>query len=222
MIRKTVFQHPSTGLLAGLLLSGLLAVSPAASAQEADAGAFIQNLESQAMQVLRPSVPTEHRSAAFRQLLARDFDMTGLTRFVLGPNARGLSPEQQQEFTVLLRDNMAEAYSTKLSQYAGEPFRVTGTRPMGGETVVASQVERRSGQPVEIDWHVVNHDGHFLVTDVAVDGVSQKLTQRNEFAGIVQRNGGRPEALIAALRQQLQQKPATRMEPSYGSSVPAR
>ena len=222
MIRKMPFRRAPTGLMAGLLLIGLLAAPRPAPAQDAAAGAFIQNLETQAMQVLSPAVPAEHRSAAFRQLLARDFDMAGLTRFVLGPNARGLSPEQQQEFTVLLRDNMAESYSNKLAQYAGEPFRITSTRPMGGETIVTSEVQRRGGQAVEIDWHVTGRDGHYLVTDVVVDGVSQRLTQRNEFAGIVQRNGGRPEALLAALRQQLAQSPGSRATSSYGSSAPSR
>jgi hypothetical protein len=32
-----------------------------------------------------------------------------------------------------------------------------------------------------------------------------KVTHRNEFASIIQRNGGQPDALLPALRQQLAQ-----------------
>ena len=39
--------------------------------------------------------------------------------------------------------------------------------------------------------------------DVYVAGVSMKVTQRDEFASVIQRNGGRVEALIAQLRQKL-------------------
>jgi phospholipid transport system substrate-binding protein len=82
-----------------------------------------------------------------------------------------------------------QAYSSKLGQYAGAPFRVTGSRPNGDETVVTSQVVRAGGNPVEIDWHLINRGGRYLITDVFVDGVSMGVTQRNEFAGIIQRNG---------------------------------
>ena len=76
--------------------------------------------------------------------------------------------------------------------------------PAGGETVVTSQVWA-NGSPFGIDWHVTNHNGRWLVTDVVVDGVSMKATQRSEFAAIIQRNGGQPDALISVLRQQLAQ-----------------
>jgi phospholipid transport system substrate-binding protein len=82
---------------------------------------------------------------------------------------------------------------------------VTGTRPHGGETVVTSQVQRSGGNPIEIDWYVADHGGRPKVTDVVVDGVSMKVTHRNEFASIIQRNGGQPDALLPALRQQLAQ-----------------
>src|SRR5439155_6171783 len=99
-----------------------------------------------------------------------------------------------------------------------QPFHVTGSRPQNDGAIVSSQVTRKGGAPIEIDWHVINRDGRFLITDVVVDGASMKVAQRNEFAAIIQRNGGRPEALVAALRQQLTQGPPA----SSGSSMPPR
>lgn len=174
-----------------------------AAAQDQGAAAFIQNLGTQGLRVL--TAPEPQRVASFRQLFEADFDIPEISRFVLGQHARSLAPEQQQEFMALFRDYIAHAYSARLAPYAAAPFRVTGERPYGGETVVTSQVTKQGGQPTEIDWHVINNGGRPLVTDVNVDGVSMKITQRSEFASIIQRNGGRPEALLAALRQQLGQ-----------------
>ena len=174
-----------------------------ASAQDQAAAGFIQNLGTQGLQAL--SGPEQQRVAHFRQLLDASFDMPEISRFVLGQYARSLPPQQQQEFTTLFRDYVAHSYAIRLAPYAGAPFRVTGARPNGGETVVSSEVSRSGGQSVRIDWHVVGNGGRSLVTDVVVDGVSMKVTQRQEFASIIQRNGGRPEALLAALRQQLGQ-----------------
>ena len=187
-----------------VLAFGCLAAVPRGATAQ-DASTFIANLGQQGIQVLGPSVPPAQRAARFRQLLDSDFDLPDIARFVLGPHARTMQPAAQQEFVPLLRDYLVQAYTTRLGQYGGDPFRVTGARPMGGETVVSSQVLRHNGNPVEIDWHVVSRDGRFLVGDVVVDGVSMRITHRNEFASIIQRTGGRPEALLAALRQQLAQ-----------------
>ena len=83
-----------------------------------------------------------------------------------------------------------------------------------GDAFVASQVWANNS-PFGLDWHVTNQNGRWLVTDVVVDGVSMKATQRSEFAAIIQRNGGQPQALLAALRQQIGQSGA-------GSSTPRR
>jgi ABC-type transporter MlaC component len=40
------------------------------------------------------------------------------------------------------------------------------------------------------------------IIDVIVDGVSMALTQRLEFAGLIQRNGGQLAALLASLREE--------------------
>jgi phospholipid transport system substrate-binding protein len=192
-------------VIATLFLGVLFCATPprGAAAQDQGAAGFIQNLGSQGLRIL--TAPEPQRVASFRQLFSADFDIPEISRFVLGPYGRMMPPQEQQEFMGLFSDYIARAYSTRLAPYAGSPFRVTGERPYGGETVVTSQVFRPGGQPTDIDWHVTNSGGRYLVTDVVVGGVSMKVTQRDEFAAIIQRNGGRPESLLAALRQQMGQ-----------------
>lgn len=199
MVGKASFARLRALVVALLAVVSLTLMPRPAAAQ--DAAGFVSNLGNRATQALR--LPPAQRAAQFRQIFSSDFDLNGAARFVMGPYWRGLAPEQQQQFLPLFRDYLAEAYSTRLGQYAGEPFRVTGSRANGAETVVTSQVVRRSGNPIEMDWHVINSGGRFLVSDVYVDGVSMRLTHRQEFAAIIQRNGGRPDALLAALRQKL-------------------
>jgi phospholipid transport system substrate-binding protein len=217
-------QSPLTIGATALLVLCLAAAVCRADTQDAqskaghEAGAFIQNLETRAINVLGSSVPSNERTATFRRLLSDDFDLPGVARFVLGPYGRELTATQRQEFVTLFRDALAEAYADRLGQYAGAPFRVTSVRPAGDATmVVGSEVMRRDGAPVRIDWQVIRRNGSFLIADVKIDGVSQKLAQRNTFIGIIQRNGGQPNAVIAALRQQLQGTPA---DPSAASRSP--
>ena len=183
-----------------IVLTGLLAAAPA-DAQ--DAKAFVAQLGNQAIQVLGPSVSPAQRVARFRQLFRDDFDVPGLGQFVLGRYWRTATPEEQQEFLRLFQEYIVQAYAARLGEYGGEPFRVTGSRPSGDETVVSSLIERANAGRVQVDWYLINRGGAPKITDVYVGGVSMKVTQRDEFSSVIQRNGGRVDALLAQLRQRL-------------------
>jgi phospholipid transport system substrate-binding protein len=215
-MREIAVRHARAITVAVLSFACLATLPRDAAAQ--DATKFISDLGTQAIQVLGPSVPPAQRANRFRQLFQNDFDLQNIARFVLGPQGRAMPPQEQQEFINVFREFLVQSYTTRLAEYAGQPFHVTGNRPQENGAIVSSQVTRNGGAPIEIDWHVINRDGRMLITDVVVDGVSMKVAQRNEFAAIIQRNGGRPEALVAALRQQLTQGPPA----LSGSSMPPR
>jgi phospholipid transport system substrate-binding protein len=185
-------------LLLALALLGLAA--PRAAAQ--DPRAFVNSLGERAIQVLAPSVSPAQRLARFRELFSTEFDVPGIGRFVLGRYWRTATPQEQQEFLSLFQEYVARAYSARLGAFGGEPFRVTGTRPNGAETVVSSEIVLTSG-PINLDWHLVGENGRYKITDVYIAGVSMKVTQRDEFAAVIQRAGGRVEGLLAQLRQKL-------------------
>jgi phospholipid transport system substrate-binding protein len=183
-----------------IVLTGLLAAAPAGAQ---DAQAFVAQLGNQAIQVLGPSVSPAQRVARFRQLFRDDFDVPGIGQFVLGRYWRTATPEEQQEFLRLFQEYIVQAYAARLGEYGGEPFRVTGSRPSGDETVVSSLIERANAGRVQVDWYLINRGGAPKITDVYVGGVSMKVTQRDEFSSVIQRNGGRVDALLAQLRQRL-------------------
>jgi ABC-type transporter MlaC component len=58
---------------------------------------------------------------------------------------------------------------------------------------------------VQIDWYLVNRGGDYKITDLSIGGISMKVTQRDEFSRWIQNNGGRFDALLAVLRQQIAQ-----------------
>ena len=185
------------------LVAGVLCFFLPREAAAQDARAFIDTLGRQAIQVLGPSVSEAQRLARFRELFHDNFDIPGIGRFVLGRYWRAATPQEQQEFLSLFSEYIVRAYSARLGQYAGEPFRVTGSRPGDDSTIVTSEILPASGNRVEVDWYLANLGGQHKITDVYVGGVSMKVTQRDEFAAVIQRNGGRLEGLLTQLRQKL-------------------
>jgi phospholipid transport system substrate-binding protein len=183
-------------LVIGILLPG----RPAAAA--ADPAAVITSLGNEALKVLGKNVDPNLRVARFRQLFSADFDVPGIARFVLGRYWRLATPEQQQEFVKVFTNYIALAYSNRLAEYSGETLRVTGSRPAPDGQLVSSEIMRTNGQPpARVDWLLTPQSGSYKINDVIVEGVSMAVTQRSEFASVIQRNGGQVQGLITALRQ---------------------
>jgi phospholipid transport system substrate-binding protein len=179
----------------------LTATSPRLAAAQ-DARSFISRLGTEAIEVMGPGVSAQQRLARFRALFHADFDVPEIGRFVLGRYWRTASPEEQQEFLGLFQEYIVRAYSSRLGEYAGEPFRVVGSRRDGDETIVTSQVSEQNGQAIAIDWYLAETPSGYKITDVYVGGVSMAVTERDEFASVIQRSGG-VAGLLAQLREKL-------------------
>ena len=197
MIRRAL------GIGSVFLVLAITAPAPRTTVAAEDPRAFINTLGTRAIEVLGPAVPEQQRLTRFRELFHNDFDIPGIGQFVLGRYWRTASPQEQQEFLRLFQEYIVQAYSARLGQYGGAPFRVTGSRQSGAETVVTSEILRPGGAPIQVDWFLVDQGGHYLITDVYVGGVSMKVTQRDEFASVIQRSGGQVGALLAQLRQKV-------------------
>ena len=183
MLRRW-FVVGATVVIAGLLI----AARPAAAA---DPAAVITDLGNQALQVLGKNVDPNQRVVRFRQLFSQDFDVPGIARFVLGRYWRIATPAQQQEFIRLFTSYIAVAYSDRLAEYSGETLRVTGSRAAPDGSVVSTEIVRPNGAPpAKVDWLLTQQDGAYKISDVIVEGVSMAVTQRSEFASVIQRNGG--------------------------------
>jgi phospholipid transport system substrate-binding protein len=188
-------------LTAAFVLLGAFA-SPIPVAAAADPAAMISSLGSRALEVLGKNATPAQRVSRFRELLRKDFDVPGIARFVLGRYWKVATPEQQAEFVRLFEDYIALAYSTRLAEYTGETFKVTGSRPDADGAVVMSEILRPTGAPpVKVDWRLASHNGVYKIRDVSVDGISMAVTQRSEFASVIQHNGGQVQGLIGMLRE---------------------
>ncbi len=195
-------------ILRRLLLAAAMALAIGAAASTrpavaaADPAALINDLGNRALEVLGKDVSPGEREARFRQLFDQDFNVPVIARFVLGRYWRAATPAQQREFVRLFGQYTALAYSRRLAEYSGETLRVTGSRPEADGSIVTSEIVRPNGAPpTKVDWRLSSIDGTYKITDVIVDGISMAVTQRSEFASVIQRHGGQVQGLLTLLRQ---------------------
>ncbi len=176
-------------------------------AQQTPAGKFIQDLGNNAIAIIKDkSLTQDQRDSKYRDLLHAAFDLPTIGHFVIGRAWNTATPEQQQEYQKLFEDLVIKIYGDRLNFYAGEGFKVSSARPESDkDTVVLSQITHADGSSATpVDWRVRDDNGKLAIVDVVVDGVSQSITQRQEYAAIIQRDGGKIDGLLTLMRQRVQ------------------
>ena len=195
MLRRALL----TSLVIMMATASLAAPPPV---NPADAVAFMHQLWDRALELLNKKVDPAIKQARFRELFRAYFDCPGIARFVLGRYWRNASAEEQQEFVRLFEDYVVFVYTARLSNLGGETFRVRGSRSDGDAVILSTDViSPGNAPPLRIDWRLVTDNGAYKINDVIVEGVSMMVTQRSEFASVVQRNGGQVRGLLTMMRQ---------------------
>lgn len=128
-----------------------------------------------------------------------DFDRT--SQLVLGKHWKEASPEQRERFSLAFQRMLVRSYSHALIEYDSEriewaPLRMT---PSDEEVVVRSNVVRKSGPPIPINYSVHLKNNRWLVYDVTIDAISLVTNYRGTFANEIRKNG--LDSLIARLEQ---------------------
>ncbi len=147
------------------------------------------------------SLSLSGKEKKFRQLLRTSFDMGTIGRFALARNWKVATQGEKKEYQRLFESLVVKVYSSRFNDYKGEGFDVVSFRDAGKKDVlVTSYIVPASGSKVKIDWRVRNKNGQYKIIDVIIEGVSMSVTQRSDFASVIQRGGGKVEVLLAHLR----------------------
>ena len=193
-----------------VLISGfalLAATTPLMPARAAgEASAVVSDFGDHMLQMLNdPKVSPSERQKQFGALLDKDFDFAAIGRFVLGRYWATATDPEKQEFAPVFRDYVVQSYSVRFGEFGGAAFKVTGERPESPTSTIVSTtvMQKNNPTPAKVDWRVSTASGAPRITEVIVDGISMSLTHRQEFASLIERQGGGVAGLIAQLKSKI-------------------
>ena len=204
---------PTRRLLLSLALAASLLCPVIARAQDfmsaKDPAQFIDMLGQAAIQHLTDkTISSEERRNRFRDLMHQAFNVDGIGRFVLGRYWNQATEEERKEYLRLFEELVVQTYADRFSQYSGEKFtigKVQQDKDRPDYATVFTTILRPNGQVVRVDWRVRQEkSGGWRVVDMVVEGVSMSVTQRSEFASVIESKGGTVRGLIDTLRQKVQ------------------
>ncbi|HIJ37602.1 MAG TPA: ABC transporter substrate-binding protein [Rhodospirillaceae bacterium] len=170
--------------------------------------AFIGTMAEQAVHMAADkNISDQARAERFRKLFINSFDISEIGRFVLSRHWKAATAEQQTRFLKLFEDMTVLSWSKRFKDYRGESLKVLDAEQKdGGDWTVISEMSRpQATAPVHLRWKVRQESGGWRVTDIIVESASMAVTQRQDFAAVLQNNGGSIEALLQSLETKVSQ-----------------
>lgn len=196
-------------IITTVLLALLLIIAPAREAFAIDsnsphiskAQSFVSQMAQDGIGFLSDeNLDSATRKDRFERLLNRSFDMSTIGRFAMGRYWKTATKAQRAKYQRLFKRMIVEVYSQRFSEYNGQQLIVKSARPEGKyDVLVNSMIVPKNGEKIRVDWRVRPKKGQYKVVDVMVEGVSMALTQRSDFASVIQRGGGDVGVLLAHL-----------------------
>jgi phospholipid transport system substrate-binding protein len=188
-------------LAAGLLVLAPLAKSPSAQPSSPSAEQVVQGLADDIWTTLQTNgVDEDGRLDELMALLEVRTDVGLISRLALGRYWNRLPEAQRQEYQELFREVVIRSFARKdANGPIEERFQILGSAPAGkDDTLVRSKVFPTDGPPLALDWRLRAGDSGPVIIDLIVEGASLLVSQRSEFAAVIERRD--LDGLLAELR----------------------
>lgn len=163
---------------------------------------FIQTMGDETVAILQDkSASKQQRDERFRALLEKGFEMPAIGRFVIGRYWRIATPDQQKRYQEVFVEYVLATYSARLSNFNGQQFKISQSRPDQEGAMVNSEIQPNPGSKgIRMDWRVRQTPKGLKIVDVLVEGVSMAITQRDEFSAVIASRNGNIDAFIEELK----------------------
>lgn len=204
-------------MLRRMLALGLMLLSLGAWAQNADPQKVVmETAETVLAEVTAQKVALEANPGLIYPLVQRTvlpkFDFRAMTASAMGRFWRKASDQQKQQLINEFRELLVRTYATALLSYSGQTIDYPPVKvPENAKKVMVPTKIRAGGPPIPINYRLkLKADGHWLVYDVVIDGISLVTNYRSSFNNEIRKGASRAkdrsqripagiDALIAAL-----------------------
>lgn len=155
------------------------------------AKSFAQKLTEDAATALNNEGASEsEKLAAFQVILSEGLALDTIGKFMLGDARKTMTPEQLARYDTVFPPYITRQYAEQFIGIAEQSLTITDAKALGRrDVIVRSQIERKDGSLVNVDWRVRQlRSGDLKAIDIIVSGVSIMLVKREEFTSFIALN----------------------------------
>jgi phospholipid transport system substrate-binding protein len=131
------------------------------------------------------------------------FDVPIMARIAIGPSWTNLPADKKTAVLDVFTRYMVTTYAARFKGFSGQSFAVGNvTQPAADRKLVATQLIRPTGDPVQLNYVFRQGDGGWKIIDIYLSGtISEMARMRSDFAETL-RSGG-ADGLIAILEKKI-------------------
>lgn len=191
-------------VLAAFLLT--FTISPGGAVTAVAPAAFVQDLADKVLAIFNnPELARGEKEKRMYPIAVKAFDVPRTARFVLGRYWKDTPEAEREAFTKTFEHYMVHIYTGQFDQYHDVEFKTVYSRPEGETaTLVRTRIIRHDGgPPITVDWWLRSSGETYKIIDVMVEGVSQLVALRDQFAAVITDHGGSVPALTEHLREKI-------------------
>ena len=163
---------------------------------------FVQSTVNKASEILSKNISKEEKINGLKIIAKETVDIRGVGFYSLGSTRKVLNDNQKKKYFELFENYFLKSFSSRLSEYTNPKIEVQNKKVINKNyTIVNSVLVSTSERPeVKIDWRVYTKNPNSpLIRDLIIEGLSLARTQKEEFASILNSNGGDIKALFNTL-----------------------
>ena len=181
MIESRFGQGIRTAIAASVLaMAGIGEVLAAAP------DAIVRDTTNEVLKTIASSPDAQKLRALADEKIVPHFDFRRMTQLAAGRVWKLATPQQQDQLAAEFQQLLVRTYTQALaaSNQSGVKVAVRSAVPAAGgdETTVRTTVSKPGGQPIGIDYRMMNENGDWKVIDVVVENVSLVTNYRDWFA----------------------------------------
>ncbi len=135
--------------------------------------------------------PGPERRDSFARWIASTVDHDVMANRALGRYLDVATDAELQAYTVAFHNYIIVTYERRLETFSGYSLKVERSRALNdNDVVVRTTIRAPDGGRTIVDFRLGNDNGdQWRLTDFAIEGLSMVKTLRDEFAGVIRRDG---------------------------------
>ncbi len=209
---KTTRRGLGTALFGVVLIGFLCSHSLGSRPLHADeltqkAASVVSSLVTKIWAIREHASDADARERQLAEAIETSTNIDLLSRLSLGRYWRSLSETERDAYQSLFAQSVIGSLAYRLDNAVREldgpmdrHFVIITSMPAGKkDIVVRSKVVVPDGRPLSVDWRLREAEGGPAIIDLVVEGVSLLVSQRAEFAAVIERSG--VDGLIERLRR---------------------
>ncbi|MDE0238787.1 MAG: ABC transporter substrate-binding protein [bacterium] len=135
--------------------------------------------------------PGSERRDIFAGWIASTVDHDGMANRALGRYLDVATDAELRAYTNAFHNYIIITYERRLATFSGYSLKVERSRALNdNDVVVRTTISSPDGARTVVDFRISNYEGgEWRLTDFAIEGISMVKTLRDEFAGVIRRDG---------------------------------